>query len=140
MLHRIWKRSNIFFLGMIERSRSTSALKIPLPHGYKPNLDVIDECDAKHVSWFQQLLGIFQCAVELVRNDIKIRVVLMSQYQASLLLVHLEALYLIFHFLLKNAKKILIMDSCVQNVDEYIFNFNTYRKEFYGDLVEDGPH
>ena len=33
--------------------------KGPLPHGYNPYLDITDECDAKHFSWFQQLIGIF---------------------------------------------------------------------------------
>ncbi len=32
--------------------------KGPLPHGYKPELDVADECDADMTSRFQQLIGI----------------------------------------------------------------------------------
>ena len=31
--------------------------KGPLPHGYKPELDVTDECHAEHVSRYQQLIG-----------------------------------------------------------------------------------
>ena len=29
-----------------------------LSHGYNPDLDVTYECDAEHVSWFHQLIGI----------------------------------------------------------------------------------
>ena len=57
--------------------------KGPLPSGYKPELDVSDECDAEHVSRFQQLIGILSCAVELGRIDVQIEVALSSQYQAS---------------------------------------------------------
>ena len=56
--------------------------KGPLPHGYKTNLDVMDECDAKHVSRFQQLIGILRSAVDLGRVDIQIEVALLSQYQS----------------------------------------------------------
>ena len=54
--------------------------KEPLPHGYKPNLDMMNECDAEHVYWFQQLIGILQWAVELGRIDIQIDVPLLLQY------------------------------------------------------------
>ena len=73
--------------------------KGPLPHGYKPEVDMTDECDSDHVSRFQQLIGILQWAVEFVRIYIQIEAVLLSQYQASPWEVHLEAIYLIFHFL-----------------------------------------
>ena len=56
--------------------------KGPLPHGYNPNLDVTDECDANDVSRFQQLIGRLKWAVELGRIDIQIEVVLLLQYQA----------------------------------------------------------
>ena len=32
--------------------------KGPLPQGYKPELDVMDKCDAEHMSRLQQLIGI----------------------------------------------------------------------------------
>ena len=56
--------------------------KGPLPHGYKTKLDVTDECDTEHVSWFQQLIGILRWAVELVRIDIQIEFALLLKYQA----------------------------------------------------------
>ena len=34
--------------------------KGPLSHVYKPDMDVKDEFDAEHMSWFQQLIGIFR--------------------------------------------------------------------------------
>ena len=63
-----------------------------LPFGYKPELDVTDECDAEHYSCYQQLIGILRWAVELGRIGIEIEVALMSQCQASSRYGHLEAL------------------------------------------------
>ena len=51
----------------------------PLSHGYKTELDVIDECDAEHVYWFQQIIGILQLKVELGMIGIQKEVVLLSQ-------------------------------------------------------------
>ena len=51
--------------------------KGPLPNGCKPELDVTDECDAKHVFRFYQLIGIFQWSVGLVSIGIQIEVVLL---------------------------------------------------------------
>ena len=96
--------------------------KGPLPFGYKPELDMTDECDAEHHSRYQELIGILRWAVELGRIDIEIEVALMSQYQASLRYGHLEALYLIFHFLWKNPKKRLVMDPLEPSVNEAAFN------------------
>ena len=51
-----------------------------LPPKYKPELDVTDECDAKHMSRYQPF-GILHWAVELGCIDIQIEFTIMSQYQ-----------------------------------------------------------
>ena len=56
--------------------------KGPLAYGYKPKLDVMDECGSEHLSWFHKLIGILRWAVDLGRVDIQIEVALLSQYQA----------------------------------------------------------
>ena len=76
----------------------------------------------------------------MVRVDIEIEVALLLQYQASPQEVHLEALYLIFHFLSNNPKKKLVMDPIMPNVDESILNLNDYWKRLYRDMVEKYPH
>ena len=57
--------------------------KGPLPHGYKPELDVTKELDADKVQRFQELIGILRWAIELGRVDILTEVALLSQYQAN---------------------------------------------------------
>jgi hypothetical protein len=113
--------------------------KGPLPHGYKPELDVTDECSAEHLSRYLQLIGILRWAVELGRIDIHTEVALLSQYQASPRYGHLEALYLIFHYLSKNPKKRLVMDPHYPYVDETSFNIQADWTEFYGDMKEAQP-
>ena len=56
----------------IELKRGKLPHKGPLPHGYKTDLELTYECDADHVSCFQQRIGIFIWAVELGRIDIQI--------------------------------------------------------------------
>ena len=51
--------------------------KGPLPHGYKPEMDAMDECYAKHVYRFQKLIGLLRWAVELGRIGIQIEVPLL---------------------------------------------------------------
>ena len=74
------------------------------------------------------------------RIDTQIEVVFLSQYQALPREFHLEALYLIFHFLSKNPKKRLVMDPSVPNFDKPVFKLNADCKEFYMDMVEEDPH
>ena len=103
--------------------------KIPqnrqLPHIYKTDLDVTDVYDYKNVSRFQKLIEILRWAVELGRIGVQREAVLLSQYQSSPQEGHLEALYLIFHFLSNNTNKILSMDPSVPDDEESIFNINT---------------
>ena len=70
------------------------------------------------------------------RVDIQIEVALLSQYQALPQEFHIEALYLIFHSLSNNPKKILVMDPSMLNVDESVFNLNADWKGFYENVVE----
>jgi hypothetical protein len=114
--------------------------KGPLPPNYKPELETTDECDAHHISIYQQLIGILRWAVELGRIDIQIEVALMSQYQAAPRTGHLEALYLIFHYLSKNVKRRMVMDPRTNEIDEKVY-FNLFADwtEFYDYAVEEDP-
>ena len=74
----------------------------PLPITYAPELDNTQECSEEHASRYRQIIGILQWAVELGRLDIHFEVAMMSQYLANPREGHLEALYLIVHYLKKN--------------------------------------
>ena len=113
--------------------------KGPLPPGYKPELDITKELDAEMVQRYQQLIGILRWAVELGRVDIAVEVAILSQYQANPREGHLEALYLIFHFLSKNPLRRLVFDARVPACDEDAFQLDADWTEFYGDVEEEDP-
>ena len=131
--------------GMELKSGPRKQHKGPLPPTYKPELDVTKECDAEHVSRFQQLIGILRWAVELGRVDIQVEVAIMSQYSASLREGHLEALYLIFHYLSRNPKGRLVMDPATPDIRETlddgtsVFNLNADWTDFYDYAYEEDP-
>jgi hypothetical protein len=66
-------------------------------------------------------------------------VAILSQYQANPREGHLEALYLIFHFLSKNPLRRLVFDSRVPACDENAFQLDADWTEFYGDVEEEDP-
>jgi Reverse transcriptase (RNA-dependent DNA polymerase) len=111
----------------------------PLSTSYKPELDSTPLCSEEHASRFRQIIGILRWAVELGRLDIHFEVSMMSQYQAEPRVGHLEALYLIVHYLKKNPFKRIVFDPRTVPVDENIFNDVADWTEFYGNVVEENP-
>ena len=111
----------------------------PLPKSYKPEIDTTPECNAELTSRYQQLIGILRWAVELGRIDIQIEVSLMSSYQMNPRMGHLEALYLIFHFLDKHPCIYLLMDQYQPELDEMFSEHDVSWQEFYGDVYEEMP-
>eukprot|EP00804_Cyclotella_cryptica_P008557 CCRYP_007551-RA/>CCRYP_007551-RA protein AED:0.38 eAED:0.38 QI:0/0/0/1/1/1/2/0/852 len=85
------------------------------------------------------LIGIGRWAVELGRIDIAVEIALMSQYQASPQVGHLEAMYLIFHYLSKHKNWRVVFDPALPEFDESHFRTNADWTEFYHDAVEEDP-
>ena len=110
-----------------------------LPHTYRPELDTTDECTPEQVSKYAQIIGILRWAVELGRVDILIQVALMSQYQAAPRQGHLEALYMIVHYLKRKPVKRLVFDPSEPYIEEDGFVKNADWTEFYPDAVEEEP-
>ena len=111
----------------------------PLPVTYAPEFDNTPHCSEEHASRYRQIIGILRWAVELGRLDIHFEVAMMSQYQADPRTGHLEALYLIVHYLKKNPFKRIIFDPRTVPVDENAFNDTADWTEFYGDVNEEDP-
>jgi hypothetical protein len=117
-----------------------SNIKNPFPTGYKPEIDVTDELGPELASRFLQLIGILRWAVEIGRIDIYLEVSLLSQYQASPRLGHLEAAYHIFGYLKKHLDMgRLAFDPKAPDINEQHFHNNADWKEFYGDVEEELP-
>lgn len=80
-----------------------------------------------------------QWAVELGWVDNLMEVSLLSQYHANPRKGHLEALYLIFHYLWKKPLKRIIFDPTVPQVNKNQFCLDADWTEFYGYVVEEEP-
>jgi len=111
----------------------------PLSTSYKPELDNSQPCSEEHASRFRQIIGILQWAVELGRLDILFEVSMMSQYQAESREGHMEALYLIVHYLKKNPFRRIVFDPQTVKVDDNVFYDGAIWVEFYGNVVEEDP-
>ena len=91
-------------------------------------------------SHFLQLIGILWWAVKIGHIDIYLEVSLLSQYQASPRLRHLEAAYHIFGYLKKHLDMgSLAFDPTAPAINEQHFYSNADWKEFYGDVKEELP-
>jgi hypothetical protein len=77
--------------------------------------------------------------VELGRLDILFEVLMMSQYQAEPREGHMEALYLIVHYLKKNPFRRIVFDPRTVKVDDNVFYDGATWVEFYGNVVEEDP-
>ena len=141
MLQRLCKQSKICYLRIIESWRAASNLTKFHCH-MDTSLSCTHQMDVMPITFlaFPKLIGILLWAVELWRIDVQIKVALLLQYQSSPRESHIEALYLIFHFMSKKPKKRLAMYPSVPDVDEYVFNLNADWKEFYGGMVEKYSH
>jgi hypothetical protein len=111
----------------------------PLHTSYKPELDSTKPCDEEHASRFRQIIGILRWAVELGRLDILFEVSMMSQYQAEPREGHLEALYLITHYLKKTPFRRIVFDPRTVTVDDNVFYDGATWVDFYGNVVEEDP-
>jgi hypothetical protein len=97
------------------------------------------ELKEEHASRFKQIIGILRWAVELGQLDILLEVLMMSQYQAEPREGHMEALYLIVHYLKKNPFRRIVFDPRTVTVDYNVFYDGATWVEFYGNVVEEDP-
>ena len=115
--------------------------KTPVPHTYRPELDITPELNGEHSSRYRQMIGILRWVVELGRVDIHHEVALMSQYLASPWEAHMEAVYHIFAFLKTHPRLNIILDPWPIPLDENAFanvELSAWR-DFYGDMAKELP-
>ena len=115
--------------------------KTPIPHTYRPELDITPELNGEHSSRYRQMIGILRWAVELGRVDMHHEVALMSQYSASPREGHMEAVYHIFAFLKTHPRLNIVLDPRPVPLDENAFSnveLSVWR-DFYGDMAEELP-
>ena len=115
--------------------------KTPIPHTYRPELDITPELNGEHSSRNRQMIGILRWAVKLGRVDMHHEVALMSQYSASPREGHIEAVYDIFAFLKTHPRLNIVLDPRPVPLDENAFanvELSAWR-DLYGDVAEELP-
>ena len=81
-----------------DRLQLKTTAKTPVPHTYRPDLDITPELNREHSSRYRQMIGILRWAVELGRVEIHHEVALMSQYSALPRKGHMEPFTTSSHF------------------------------------------
>ena len=119
-----------------------SKASTPMGSGYKPELDASEELDADDVTFFQELIGILRWAIEIGRVDIHTEVSMLSSYQASPRMGHLEQVIHIFAYLKKKPKLTLYFDPEEPILDHSMFqgSMTDDFKQIYRDAKEETPN
>jgi hypothetical protein len=107
----------------------------PLTGGYRPELDVSDELDAKRQNYYQGIIGVLRWLCELGRIDILVPVSMLSRYLAQAREGHLEQAFHIFAYLKAHDRSTLVFDDTLPYVDQRRFTKRDWT-EFYPDAAE----
>ena len=98
--------------GLAKRGQTLeSKVTLVLPLGYRPELDVSDECGEEDVSFYHSQIGILRWAVELGRIDITTVVSMLASFMVSPRVGHLHAIMHMFGYLNCHEYSCLVFDS-----------------------------
>lgn len=113
----------------------------PMILNYAPELDSTPELNSEAITFYQEIIGMLRWAIEIGRVDINLEVSLLSGYQASPRIGHLEQLLHIVAFLKKKPKLTLYFDPVEPIIDETMFNGESKEAflEHYRDAKEEMP-
>lgn len=112
----------------------------PLSAGYRPEVDVSPELDAKGANEFQSLIGVLRWIIELGRVDICCEVSMLSSHLAMPRQGHLNQLYHVFAYLKKYHNAEMVFDPSDPVIDEALFDRHDWTTTPHGaDLKEELP-
>jgi uncharacterized protein len=109
-----------------------------LPSGYRPEMDISEELNAKGANRFQELIGILRWTVELGRINIATPVALLSSFLAAPRRGHLESVYHIFAYLKAHARSKIVFNDNMVDWDATKFSKVDWT-DFYPDAKEPLP-
>ena len=110
----------------------------PMTAGYRPELDVSKELDARRANYFQGLIGVLRWMCELGRIDIIVPVAWLSRFLAAPREGHLEQCFHIFAYLKQHDRSSLVFDDQEPEFAESRFQKADWA-EFYPGAVEQIP-
>ena len=149
--HKCWTISSVDYINAAVKTikealkdkpyKLPSKVTTPMTLNYQPELDESAELDTEGIQFYQEMMGMIRWATELGKVDILHELSLLSQYQASPRIGHLEQALHIFAYLEKKPKLTLYLDPEVPRIDYADFKArpNEFR-EYYRDAEEQMPH
>ena len=118
--------------------RLATRVTTPMASGYRPELDVSKELDARRANYFQGLIGILRWMCELGRIDILVPVAMLSRFLAAPREGHLEQCFHVFAYLKQYNRSSLVFDDQEPTFDEARFEKVDWA-EYYPDATEQVP-
>jgi hypothetical protein len=118
--------------------RLKTKVSTTLPSGYRPEMDISEELNAKGANRFQEMIGILRWSVELGRIDIATPVALLSSFLAAPRRGHLEAVYHVFAYLKAHDRSKIVFDDNTVDWDSTKFAKVDWT-DFYPDATEPIP-
>ena len=114
----------------------------PMSYDYALEMDVSRELNPQELTFYQEIIGMLRWGIEIGRVDITMEVSLLSGYQASPRIGHLEQLLHVVALLKKKPKLTLYFDPEEPIIDELSFNGESRERflEHYRDAVEETPN
>ena len=89
----------------------------PIANGYRPELDISDECDVEDAHLYKSLIGTLRWMVELGRIDITCDLSMMSSFIAMPRVEHLEQLFHMFAYLKNHHNSRMVFGATYPNID-----------------------
>ena len=119
--------------------RLTNKAKTPLSAGYRPELDMSPELDARRLNYYQGLIGVLRWMCELGRVDLLYSTSIMSSYLASPREGHLEQVLHMFAYLKSHSRSAMVFNDMAPFFDDALFREADWA-ETYPDAREPMPY
>ena len=97
--------------------RLATKVTTPMSNGYRPEVDVSTELDARRANYYQGLIGVLRWICELGRIDILIDVAQLSRFTCSPRQGHLDQVFHVFAYLKKYNKSTMVFDDTRPSFD-----------------------
>ena len=95
--------------------------KTPLAAGYRPELDITPELDARRLNYYQGVIGVLRWICELGRVDILYATSIMSSHMAMPREGHLDQVFHIFAYLKHRDKSCMVFNDIIPEYDDALF-------------------
>lgn len=113
-------------------------VETPLSSGYRPEMDLSPELDARRLNYYQGLIGVLRWICELGRIDIMYATSVMSSHMAMPREGHLDQVFHIFAYLKRFGRSSMVFNDIMPEFNEALFRQADWKGD-YPDATEPLP-